>query len=257
MLTITRHGRTLRFDDTGFQDTPYVYRPLTRGRMYEEPFLEYIRSLGRTGQYVDVGAHLGTHTVWFAALCPSTHVHSFEPVSRYAAVLRRNLVANALTGQVTVHPMGLGAEPGQAANYMSVEHQIGFVAGARDGVTETFPVQRLDDVVDGPVALIKLDVEGMEAAVLRGATRILAQHQPVIFAEAQSAAAARELARQLAPFGYRPTSRVFNASPTHEYSTAPVTFWSRFRATRGGWSTVTRGLRRLVAGAWRRSKSLR
>ena len=257
MLTIHRHGRALRFDESGFTDTPYVYRPLTRGQMYEEAFLEYIRSLDRVGQYVDVGAHLGTHSVWFASLCRSTRVHSFEPVGRYAAVVRRNVLANSLEGKVTVHQTGLGAEPGQATNFMSVEHQIGFVAGVTEGVTETFPVQRMDDVVEGPVALIKIDVEGMEALVLRGATRILSEHRPRVFAEAQSVAAARVIAQQLAPFGYRPTSRVFNASPTYEYSTEPVTRWSRVRATRGGLAPLARAGRRLGASLFRRLKGSR
>jgi hypothetical protein len=37
---------------------------------YEEDFLEHVRCLGRRGVYVDVGAHLGTATIWFGALCP-------------------------------------------------------------------------------------------------------------------------------------------------------------------------------------------
>lgn len=252
MLTLVRHGRTLRFDDTGLVETPYVYRPLARGRMYEEAFLEYIRGLGRGGQYVDVGAHLGTHSVWFATLCAATHVHAFEPVGRYAAVVRRNVIANGIDDRVTVHQTGLAAEAGEASNFMSVEHQIGFVDAARSGVVETFPVRRLDDVVEGPVGVIKLDVEGMEAQVLRGATRILAEHRPVIFAEAQSPAAARAIAQQLAPFGYQPTARVFNASPTHEYSTEPVTAWSRFRASRAGLAPVLRSVRRVGSRLVRR-----
>jgi len=253
MLTLVRHGRTLRFDDTGLAETPYVYRPLVRGRMYEEKFLEYIRSVGRDGQYLDVGAHLGTHSVWFATLCASTHVHAFEPVGRYAAVVRRNVIANGVEGKVTVHQTGLGAEPGEASNFMSVEHQIGFVdAASRRGVVEKFTVRRLDDVVEGPVGVIKLDVEGMEAEVLRGAARILAEHRPLVFAEAQSVAAARIIAQQLAPFGYRPTARVFNASPTYEYSTSPVTAWSRFRASRAGLDPVLRSVRRVGARLVRR-----
>jgi hypothetical protein len=82
MLTVERYNTKLHFDDDGFTELPYVYGPLTSGRVYEENFLQHIRDLGRRGDYVDVGAHLGTHTVWFAKLCPSTHVHAFEPVAR-------------------------------------------------------------------------------------------------------------------------------------------------------------------------------
>ena len=64
MLTVERFNTKLYFDDDGFTELPYVYGPLRTGRVYEEKFLEHVRSLGRRGDYVDVGAHLGTHTAW-------------------------------------------------------------------------------------------------------------------------------------------------------------------------------------------------
>jgi FkbM family methyltransferase len=228
-LTIDRHGTTLRFDTTAFPDElPYVYGPLRKGKVYEEPFLEHIRGLGRRGEYVDVGAHLGTHTVWFAALCPATHVHAFEPVERYAHVAERNVEANGLSDRVTVYRLGLAALAGRARNHLSREHQVGFESTAHD-VDEEFDVVRLDDVVSGPVAILKLDVEGMEPAVLRGSTRILERSHPVVFAECHSPEIATDIARQLEPFGYRPTGRVFNSSPTYEYAVPPRVRSDRLR----------------------------
>lgn len=220
MLSVSRHGITLNFDDSGFRTTPWVYMPLAVGTVYEAKFLEHIRAMSRTGQYIDVGAHLGTHTVWFAMLCPSTHVHAFEPVRRYADVLRRNVKANDLEHKVTVHEVGLSDRSGVASNYLSSEHQVGISDNA-EGVVEHFPVRRLDRVVRGQVAVIKIDVEGMEEAVLRGATRILSRDRPLIYAEAHSSAQANALRALLAPFGYRATGRVFNASPTYEFAAPP------------------------------------
>jgi FkbM family methyltransferase len=240
VLTLRRHGRTLRFDDSGFTQPPWVYRPLTRGRAHEEAFCEHIRSLDLSGQYVDVGAHLGTHALWFAMLCPATHVHAFEPVARYAEVLRRNVAANDMGAKVTVHQVGLAAERGFARAWLSPEHQVGFINGdagaggvpgagvvagppvvGRGAVVEEFPVARLDDLIRGPVAVIKLDVEGMEAAVLRGAARILSRYRPVVFAESHTEAEGELVAEVLAPYGYLPTGRVFNATPTYEYAAPP------------------------------------
>ncbi|HYO01465.1 MAG TPA: FkbM family methyltransferase, partial [Mycobacterium sp.] len=121
-----------------------MYRPIAAGKLYEEGFLEYVRSLNLVGQYVDVGAHLGTHTVWFAKMCRSTHVHAFEPVSRYADVVVRNVVANGVDGKVTVHRQGLGAEAGRAENFLDRSMQVGFVDGVNDGVMEEFAVGPLD-----------------------------------------------------------------------------------------------------------------
>jgi FkbM family methyltransferase len=239
MLMVTRHGTELRFDDDGFTETPYVYRPLAGGRVYEEAFLDHIRSLDRAGVYVDVGAHLGTHTVWFAALCPATHVHAFEPVGRFADVVRRNVAANGVGGKVTVHQVGLSDRAGHATNELSREHQVGFMSEAA-AATEDFPITRIDDVLRGqPVAVIKLDVEGMEAAVLRGARRVLSRCRPVVYAEAHDDRAVEEIHQILRPYGYQPTGKVFNASPTYEFAAPP-----RVGPVRRAWRLLPAGVRR-------------
>jgi FkbM family methyltransferase len=215
MLTIERHGVTVRFDDTGFTEPPYVYLPLARGRWYEEAFLEHIRSLDRVGAYVDVGAHLGTHALWFAMLCRSTVVHAIEPVPRYADVIDRNVAANGLERRVVVHRVGVSDRAGLATNYLSREHQVGFVSDA-EPVRETFEIVRLDELVPRPVAVIKLDIEGMELAALRGAEGLL-EDRPVVFAEAHSEEELEAIDEALDHAGYGATGRVFNASPTYEW----------------------------------------
>jgi FkbM family methyltransferase len=220
MLSAERYGMTVSFPDIpGGTALPYTYRPFAEGRWYEQPLLEHIRRQDRVGVYVDVGAHMGTHTAWFATHCPSTHVHAVEPVSRFADQLARVINANHLTQKVTVHRVGVADRPGTASNMLSPEHQVGFHdAGAATATVENFAVTTLDDLVDGPVAVIKLDIEGMEAKALQGAGRILAKHQPLVYAEALSDAAFEEIRAVLADHGYAATGRVFNASPTHEFA---------------------------------------
>ncbi len=229
-LQIDRHGVRLRFDASSFPSgLPYVYRPIPAGQLYEERFLEHIRSLGRVGGYVDVGAHLGTHTVWFALMCRSTRVHAFEPITRFADVVEQNVALNGLSEKVTVHRVGLAETSGRASNYLSPEHQMGFVADA-SGVTEEFAVVPLDEAVSGSIAVIKIDVEGMEAAVLRGAPRTLSRYKPVIFAECHTVEVADALAAELRRFGYEPTGRVFNSTPTYEFEVLPTGMMVRLRA---------------------------
>jgi FkbM family methyltransferase len=241
MLTVRRFGTELRFDNTGFVDNPYVYRPLAKGRVYEEEFLEHIRALDRRGVYVDIGAHLGTHTVWFATLCPSTHVHAFEPVGRFADVVRRNIAANGLEDRVTLHQVGLSDSAGRAINTLSPEHQMGFMADVTVA-QESFDVVCLDDVLRRqPVAVMKLDVEGMEAAALRGARRILSRWRPVVYAEAHSQEIVAEIEQVLRPFGYRSTGNVFNSSPTYEFVAPQRRGRERLRPI---WQRIPAGWRR-------------
>lgn len=240
VITTTRHGVELILDDTAFDVAPWVYRPALNDGWYEADFLEHVRCLGRHGVYVDVGAHLGTATIWFGALCPATLVHAIEPVARYADILRRNVAANGLGDRVRVHQIGLGRARGTATNHLPKEHQVGFDGDVDSAVAidETFSIRRLDEVVHGPVAILKVDVEGMEAEVLQGATRILDWHRPVVYAEAWNQRSVADIDGVLRNFGYEATGRVFNATPTHEF-TAPASrglerlrpFWRRIPAT--------------------------
>lgn len=221
MITVHRHGREIRFPDVpDGTETPYTYRDFQRGGWYEEKFLEHIRRKNREGVYVDVGAHMGTATTWFAMLCPAaTHVHAVEPVPRFADQIDRVIEANQLRDKVTLHRVGLSDKAGTETNHLTAEHQTGFhEAGHAQAVDETFPVTTLDELISDKVAVIKIDVEGMEDRVLRGADRILRYDQPTIYVEAHNRARLRDIREVLGAVGYDPTGRVFNATPTYEFA---------------------------------------
>ena len=221
MITVQRHGHEIVFPDVpGGTEVPYTYRDFQTGSWYEAEFLEHIRTVGREGVYVDIGAHMATATTYFAVLCPSTHVHAIEPVTRFADQVDRVIAANNLGDKVTLHRVGVSDEPGTATNHLAAEHQQGFhEAGAAQAVDETFDVTTLDDLITDPVAVLKIDVEGMESRVLKGADRILRNDKPTIYLEAFNRGSLRDLQAVLDPYGYKPTGAVFNSTPTYEFST--------------------------------------
>lgn len=241
-LGTTRFGRDMVFAMPDDDQVPYVLQPLLRGEYYEERLLGHVRALGLRGGYVDVGAHLGTHTVWFAMQCDATHVFSFEPVERFATLLQRSVELNEVDDRVTVFRHGLGESEGVESNLLTSTHQQGFMSEP-SATVETFDVRTLDSVVNERVVLMKLDVEGMEPAVLRGATRILTTDRPVIYAEARDDVERDALFAVLTPLGYRATGRVFNATPTYE-----------FRVPASRWDTLIWAGRRFVGS---RSRSRR
>lgn len=218
-ITVSYGGRTISFEALGAGN---IERELRLGRFYEMQMLQYVESLGLSGAYVDVGGGVGTHSVFFAAFCPSTRVHTFEPRRRLSDMIERNVKSNGLSDRVRLHNVGL------STRREAVSVQL-------DGKLERIECVPLDEVVNEPVSVMKIDVEGMEPAVLGGAARILRESKPVVLVEAHTPEEVRTDAALLAPYGYRLTGRVFNSSATYEFAApdsrmAPVSAFAEQRS---------------------------
>jgi FkbM family methyltransferase len=221
------------------------------GEFYEAAMLNRIAELGREGVYLDIGANVGNHTAFFAQHCPSTVVHSFEPLDFVTAILAENVSVNHLTDKVVIHQFGLGETPGVVTVRM----------GQR---TYSFGCRRLDDVVDdggisGPLAVLKVDIEGMELPFFRGAAHTLRRERPLIYVEASTAPELAGVRELLGALDYRPTGLRFNATPTYEFAAvgdpllrgAPGLPGIPGRPGRpAAGRRLVRGLRRRLSGAW-------
>jgi FkbM family methyltransferase len=134
----------------------------------------------------DVGAHVGWYALHAAARYPDARVVAFEPVARSCALLRENVALNRLTN-LTICAFGLADRPGERPVY--VPAGLPTAASSADltgaGVAHEATFRSLDDVADElglTPDVIKIDVEGAELAVLRGAARTLAR-RPVVYCE--------------------------------------------------------------------------
>jgi len=206
LITVESEGVVCRFDGTYVDpDKPgLVAGALLKGAFYEHRFLRYIRSLKIPGVYVDVGAGIGTHCIYFAMLCGAKHVYALEPLSVNFERLNRNLALNQLGRRVMPMRVAASDRPGEMQLTMG-------------RYSEAVRTDRLDNLISERVSVIKIDVEGMEPEVLRGATRILLVDRPRVFAEACTKADLAGLLEILRPLGYEATGRVFNATPTYEF----------------------------------------
>jgi len=134
---------------------------------------------------VDVGANKGQFTVAAVNLLHPARVHSFEPLPREAAALRRHC---ARYPQVTVHEVALGDASSRARLHVNAHshsssllelgerHRRAFPSAAEVDVIDV-EVSRLDETLDpasleSPV-LVKIDTQGYEAKVLAGAEGLL------------------------------------------------------------------------------------
>lgn len=142
--------------------------------------------LRRRSNCVDVGAHGGSMLRRMLRVAPDGQHIAVEPIPKLADLLRLKFPL------VTVHEAALSDRAGSAEFDMvdddlalsGFQRRADLPAGVR---THTIQVRtlRLDDVVpvNLPVDLIKIDVEGSELAVLRGAVETLKRWQPHVLLE--------------------------------------------------------------------------
>jgi len=156
------------------------------GGMYEPYETAWLRTHLRRGMsFVDVGANIGYYT-WLASslVGEGGRVLAFEPgpyvAARLSQILHRGSVKN-----VVQHQVALSDRTGEAILYVpppSVGNYNPSMTPYLPGMTPvTTPVGILDDYLEGhgfeTVNVLKIDVEGLELNVLRGASRALSAHR--------------------------------------------------------------------------------
>ncbi|GAA4698178.1 FkbM family methyltransferase [Nocardioides nanhaiensis] len=178
--------RRVRFaiDDPGDS----VQKHLVRGSFYEPGLLRrHVEMVPRGTTVVDVGANVGNHCVFYA-LSGAGRVYPFEPNPRANLLLRRTVAANSGLDAVDLTHVdhGVGAEPAELFPHTPGRRNLGSTRLAERGEAGEAPVQvvPLDSLtLQGRVTLLKIDVEGMELAVLAGAERLVAEHRPALAIE--------------------------------------------------------------------------
>ncbi|TVR18287.1 MAG: FkbM family methyltransferase [Nitriliruptor sp.] len=226
MTILTRADRRLRSVDL-------VLRGLAGGRSPIEPEVVALdQFLVADGVAVDVGAGFGSYTLSFAArLGPAGRVLSFEPLPGPHAFLRRVIrwlgVANVTLSRQALGAHGGGGEMSLPTRHGLPVHGRAFLAddAAGPGSNAEFRSARavpvalatLDATVHAAgldrVDVIKIDVEGYEPAVLRGAEWTLQTFRPVLLLEIER--------RHLDRFGVEPAA-VVEWLRAHDYDMATL-----------------------------------
>jgi FkbM family methyltransferase len=139
---------------------------------------------GEGGVFVDVGANFG----YFTCLCgqrmgglPGASIIAVEPGPRSLDLLRRNVTINWSMAPIQIVPMGLAATTGTRQLFVPKTRAANssFAAGAAEGQGEMEPFAVETTTLDllladqAEIAFIKVDVEGFETEVFRGARQTL------------------------------------------------------------------------------------
>jgi len=122
---------------------------------------------------VDVGAYVGLYTIALAQRTGRTgRVYSFEPDPQNCAVLRKHVELNNVSDRVEVHQLALGDKNGFVPFTAGRDSQS--VIGTGSSTSGTVRIVRLDSILcSGRVDILKIDVEGFEENVLKGAELLL------------------------------------------------------------------------------------
>jgi FkbM family methyltransferase len=140
----------------------------------------------------DVGANKGSFVYWLSRWVGHGRVVAFEPQPELARLLTELCRADGLDN-VTVEAKAVYSHAGRQELFLPSGYQPGaslthVAAEARNFTTVSVPLVALDDYFEAsdPVALLKIDVEGAELGVFRGAERILRRHAPLLVFECEN-----------------------------------------------------------------------
>jgi FkbM family methyltransferase len=193
----------------GLPQDVYVTRSLEVYGEYCPREWQLLKQLIKPGMtVVEVGANIGTHTVPMAQACAPGRLYAFEPQQRVFQVLCANLALNNI-GNAVVFPEGSGEAASFAVvppldyeavgNFggVSLKADTAGQPGLRVRITplDSLELQRCD--------VLKIDVEGFEPLVLRGARETILRHRPAIYIENDRAQQQQEVISLIAGMGYR------------------------------------------------------
>jgi len=184
---------------------------------YESALLRDIQCrLSNKGLIVDVGACIGNHTVFFAAVMRNP-VLAIEPNQEAFQILERNIEENSIQDLVKALPVAAGSTVSRGRSIVRDDDNLGsaYFELTDSGNVDCVPLdQSLRDVDE--VSLIKIDVENAELDVLEGASQTIQDHQPILCIESATHESRVRVATFLSHLGYVPVA-CHNFTPTYLY----------------------------------------
>jgi FkbM family methyltransferase len=167
-----------------------------RGETYEpevQNALKVLVGLDRmrndTTVVADIGANIGLHSFCLKSLYPEMQIIAFDPSPYSWKYMELSVKYNKIQN-VRIEKIALSDKNGtidlfnwgQESSYDSLEN-TGRVVGVKPNIINV-PVARLDDIKDLPrVTVIKMDCEGAELSILKGAKQLLLNNKPLILLE--------------------------------------------------------------------------
>lgn len=163
---------------------------------YEEDDLLMMKTFARADDvdvFLDIGANLGQHAIYLSGAVK--RVIAFEPNARLHQQFRDNMTRNGI-GNIDMHALAMGGADGAGTLYLGDDSggsSLLASANCPGNLMPTDVVVRAGDsfleeqFAEAKVGLIKIDVEGYEAQVLKGLAETIHANRPVVAIEISDA----------------------------------------------------------------------
>ena len=133
---------------------------------------------------LDIGANKGTHSVYWGIVRKAKKIISFEPIKSTFDILSKNIELNKLQDVIIPYNIGLGAHKSQGViNFIRPSNAL--TTSIKEDISGDLTIEALDNIdlqVDR-IDFIKIDTEGYELEVLKGAIQTIKKYTPTLSIE--------------------------------------------------------------------------
>lgn len=185
------------------------------GEWAEQELEVFSHLIKRNSSCIDVGANLGTHTIWLSQNCPEGLVFSIEPQFYIFQLLNTNLILNDATNCVPIRSFIMNKKDKIKTSALFLPPKENEVRklnygqfNIRDYVNEdgvTTEIIKLDDIdyMGKKIDFIKMDCEGNEKDVLLSGQKTIKANKPHMYLEFNSKTGNDDLLYSLKDLGYK------------------------------------------------------
>jgi len=166
------------------QDQCAVNKAISKGRIWEPRIVKmYSHLINKNSRVLDVGAHLGTHTIPFSLL--SKHVYAFEPQKNIHNLLKKTIKDNNLNN-ITLFNNIVADTTGKELDFINTDTGRASIWSYRpylNGFTTKEKTLTIDSLNLPKIDFMKVDTEKTEWLVLKGAKQTIIKYKPIILLE--------------------------------------------------------------------------
>ena len=171
--------------------------------------------LGRGTVVCDIGAYIGSQSIFFGRCLEAAHVHAFEMLTFSCEIMRRNIELNAMGAGISIHHSAVGKKGDRAklGSFKATNIGATTIELADDG---EMVCKALDELTFDRLDFVNIDIGAGQERVLLGADATLQRHRPLVLLTLGPTD--RDVVRLLEARGFKQTERIGPAEHLFAFS---------------------------------------